>query len=249
MRTIFYLSALVMLGSSAAAGEHEPHWGYSGAGGPSHWGSLNHDYAACQAGKLQSPIDIRTDKVHRSKLPALAFHYQPVPLRIIDNGHTIQIIYAPGSTISAVDQRYGLVQIHFHRPSEEQINGKPFEMVAHLVHRDHEGHLAVVAVPLRVGPENRFVSTAWHHLPKTKGEEVTVPGVTINAGDLLPASRDYYAYTGSLTTPPCSEGVRWFVLKNPATVSRAEIEQFAKIYPSNARPVQPLNGREVVTSQ
>ena len=239
---------LVAAGVSAAAGDHAHHWSYGGEGGPSHWAELDVANAAC-AGKGQSPIDIHTTDARSTQLPALDFHYQPVPLRIVDNGHSIQVNYDPGSWLSLDGERYDLVQFHFHRPSEEEIDGKRFAMVAHLVHRDAAGHLAVVAVPLQPGDENALVETLWRNLPKAGEEEVTNAAVTINAASLLPATFGYYAYSGSLTTPPCSEGVRWLVLKTPTEVSDQEVSLFAARYPNNARPVQPLNGRQVLSSQ
>jgi len=194
----------------------------------------------------QSPIDIRDDSVRKSDLPAIEFRYKPSKLKIVDNGHTVQVNYDPGSFISVADKRYELVQFHFHKPSEEKVNGKTYDMVAHLVHRDAAGSLAVVAVLLAAGDkENALIKTLWDNVPKTKENEVAVDTVSIDAADLLPASSAYYTFAGSLTTPPCSEGVTWFVLQHPTGVSANEITRFAKLYPKNARPVQPLNGREI----
>jgi carbonic anhydrase len=241
--------ALVLAASAAFAAEGGHHWSYSGETNPAHWGSMEKEFATCGIGKAQSPIDIHTSKVHIADLPAIAFDYKPAALRIIDNGHTVQVNYPPGSTITVGDKRYELVQFHFHKPSEEKINGKRFDMVAHLVHKDVEGHLAVVAVPLKAGLENALVATLWKNLPKKKEQEVVVDSVSIDATNLLPANRGYYTFEGSLTTPPCSEGVRWFVLRGHTTISKSEITAFGKLYPMNARPVQPLNGREVMATK
>jgi carbonic anhydrase len=170
-------------------------------------------------------------------------------LRLIDNGHTVQVNYAPGSSITVDGARYELVQFHFHKPSEEKIDGKAFDMVAHLVHKDAQGHLAVVAVPLAKGSENQLIATLWKNLPHEKEHEAKLDSVSINVADLLPSKRGYFTFEGSLTTPPCSEGVRWFVLKQPTSISAAEIAAFGKLYPMNARPVQSLNGREVRASR
>jgi carbonic anhydrase len=229
----------------ALAEEQGHHWAYKGEAGPSHWAAMDKEFESCGIGKAQSPIDIPTGKVRSENLPALAFDYKPAPLRIIDNGHTIQVNYPPGSTLSVDGARYELVQFHFHKPSEEKIDGKAFDMVAHLVHKDAQGHLAVVAVPLKAGSDNALVNTLWRNLPREKGHEVALDSISIDAVRLLPTARGYYTYEGSLTTPPCSEGVRWFVLKSPSTVTAGEIAAFGKLYPVNARPVQPLNGREV----
>jgi len=146
-------------------------------------------------------------------------------------------------------KRYELVQFHFHKPSEEKINGKSAEMAAHLVHKNADGNLAVVAVLLKTGQSNKLMETLWKNLPREKEKETEVQGVQVNATDLLPAKRaSYYTFTGSLTTPPCSEGVTWFVLKNPTPISKTEVVRFAQLYPMNARPTQPLNGRDIRTT-
>jgi carbonic anhydrase len=233
---------------SSAAEEHA-HWSYSGSTAPDKWGSLEHDYSSCALGKTQSPIDIRDADAHKATVPPIDFAYKPSPLTIVDNGHTIQVNYAPGSFITVDGHRYQLVQFHFHKPSEEQINDKSYDMVAHLVHRDSEGKLAVVAVLLEKGSPSPLVETLWSHLPKEKNKETVVDSVNIDIAKLLPEKRGYYTYTGSLTTPPCTEGVTWFVLQHPTSVSAGEIARFGAIYPMDARPVQPLNGREVRASQ
>ena len=217
-----------------------PHWSYQGHGGPAEWGELDPAFATCQLGKLQSPIDIRGAKA--ADLPAIKFDYKPSPLKVIDNGHSIQVNYAPGSSIDVGGTRYELVQFHFHKPSEEKIDGKAHAMVAHLVHKGADGKLAVVAVLLDAGGTNPTIDTIWKNLPQEKGKEVAV-NATVDAATLLPADHGYYTFQGSLTTPPCSEDVRWFVLKTPVKVAGSEITAFGKIYPMNARPSQPLNGR------
>lgn len=231
----------------AEEGAH--HWTYAGPTGPAKWGSLEKEFNTCTLGKNQSPIDIHDNAVKTADLPAIDFDYKTSPLKIIDNGHTIQVDYAPGSFISVGGKQYELVQFHFHKPSEEKLNGKSYDMVAHLVHKDKDGHLAVIAVLLSKGRDNPFIKTLWQNLPKEKGHEMAVDAVKINVADLLPENRAYYTFTGSLTTPPCSESVTWFILKNPAPVSADEVARFAKSYPMNARPVQPLNGREIQASK
>jgi len=240
--------SLLALALTLLAGESHPHWSYTGPTGPANWGTLEKSYSACALGKSQSPIDIRDDVATKADLPPIVFDYGPSPLRIIDNGHTIQINYAPGSFITVGDKRYDLVQFHFHKPSEEKVNGKSYDMVAHLVHKDKDGHLAVVAVLLANGGDNPFIRTLWDNLPKTKETEIAVEAVRIDVASLLPENRAYYTFSGSLTTPPCSEGVTWFVLKNPAPISPDEIDRFGRSYPMNARPVQALNGREIKAS-
>jgi carbonic anhydrase len=228
-------------------GMHGHEWSYEGADGPAHWGDLKPEYATCKVGKEQSPIDMVDPKP--AALPAIRFDYKSVPLKIVNNGHTVQVNYAPGSFITVGDHRYQLVQFHFHRPSEERINGKAFEMVIHLVHADSDGKLAVIAVLLRKGRANSTLQEIWARMPKTEGKEQEIPGVQINALSLLPQDTTYYTYAGSLTTPPCSEGVTWFVLKTPVDISPEQIDIFAKLYPDNARPVQPIGARVVKAGQ
>jgi carbonic anhydrase len=243
-------ACLAPLGAAPLAEEaHHPHWSYRGSTGPAKWASLEKEFSACGLGKTQSPIDIRDSAVKRADLPSIAFDYKPSPLKIVDNGHTVQISYAPGSSITANGKRYELVQFHFHRPSEERVNGRSYAMVAHLVHKDADGKLAVVAVLLATGQENPLIKTLWTNIPKEKEKEVDAGSVTINAADLLPKDRGYYTFAGSLTTPPCSEGVTWFVLKHPTSISGEEVGRFGKLYQMNARPVQPLNGREIKASE
>jgi len=246
-RSIALACTFSLVSAAAYTEETQHHWGYGGEHGPKHWAEMNPEYEACGVGKVQSPIDIR--KAVPAKLEPIAFDYHPTPLRIIDNGHTIQVNYQPGSSISVGGKRYELAQFHFHKPSEEKINGKAFPMVAHLVHKNAEGELAVVAVLLKQGAQNPLVKTLWTDLPKEKEKEKVMEQVSINAASLLPQNRQYYTFAGSLTTPPCSEGVTWFVLSHPTQVSESQVARFGKIYSNNARPVQPLNGRTVKVSQ
>jgi len=225
---------------------HAGGWSYAGPNGPEHWGGLEPDYAECKLGQYQSPIDIRDAK--QQSLPPIQFAYKTSPLKIMNNGHTVQISYARGSFIVVGGKQYELRQFHFHHPSEEHIQGKPYDMVIHLVHADSEDHLAVVAVLVKQGKVNAALQKLWDHLPPVAGEE-SPAGVNVNAADFLPGNLSYYTFTGSLTTPPCSESVTWFVLKAPLEVSPAEVEAFAKLYPHNARPIQPLNGRPVLESK
>jgi len=242
-RTLATLFCAALLPAAAFAGDKPAHWSYDGATGPQRWSSLEQDFATCKLGHNQSPIDIR--KTSKEKLPALEFAYQPSPLKILDNGHTIQVNYAAGSSVTIDGKRYDLLQFHFHKPSEEKINGRSYPMVAHLVHKNDEGKLAVVAVLFRKGAENPLVQALWDALPQEKGQAQDVAGVSIDIGKLLPASQGYYNFAGSLTTPPCSEEVNWFVLKSPVEMSDAQLKRFAAVYKHNARPTQPLNGRTI----
>jgi carbonic anhydrase len=243
------IGCALMLGAATGAQEQHPEhtWDYGQAHGPGHWGELKPEFAPCRDGHHQSPIDIRNPQ--RADLPPIQFDYKPSPLDIIDNGHTIMINYRPGSFISVGGKKYALKQFHFHRPSEEKINGKGFEMAIHLVHADEAGKLAVVAVLLEKGEDNPLVHELWSDIPKEKEKEEILSSTQIDAAGLLPADRGYYTFSGSLTTPPCSEDVTWFVLKHPVSVSSAEIEQFSKLYRNDARPTQPLYERVVLESK
>jgi carbonic anhydrase len=238
-----------VLAVSCAAQEHPSQhaWDYGEAHGPSHWGDLNPEFVTCKNGHRQSPVDIRNPK--QADLPPIHFEYKPSPLHIIDNGHTIMVNYSPGSYISVGDKKYALKQFHFHRPSEEKVNGKRFDMTAHLVHADEDGNLVVVVVLLEEGEDNPLVHELWNYLPREKEKEEVLNGVQIDIGKLLPVDRGYYTLPGSLTTPPCSENVTWFVLKHPMTVSTTEIERFSQLYRDNARPTQPLYDRVVLESR
>jgi len=238
---------LTLLSAFASAQEAKPHWSYEGSEGPKQWGKLDSSYTVCSMGRTQSPIDIKGAK--KGDLPPLQLDYKAVPLNIIDNGHTIQVNYTAGSTLTVGGKTYTLKQFHFHHPSEERVNGKDSDLVAHLVHGDAEGHLAVVAVLLNKGAANAFLDVIWKNIPAEKEKATDVPGVTLNVKDLLPADLGYFTFPGSLTTPPCSEGVTWYVLKKPSSLSAEQVEAFAKIYPLNARPIQPTNGREILETK
>jgi len=224
-------------------------WTYTGPTGPAKWGSLDKDYALCKLGQVQSPIDIPDADARKGDMPPLLFNYKPSSLRIIDDGHTMQVNYAPDNWVTVEGRRYELIGIRFHKPGEVKISGKSYDMDAQLVHRDKDGKLAIVAVPLEQGKENALIKTLWSHLPQARDKENVVDAVQISAFGLLPPNKDYYTFAGSLTTPPCTENVKWFVLKTPTQVSADQIARFARSYPMNARPVQPLNGRDILGSR
>ncbi|GAB2904426.1 hypothetical protein GCM10027046_37460 [Uliginosibacterium flavum] len=227
---------------------HNPHahWSYEGETGPEFWSTLAPENSACGIGTRQSPIDIRDGiKVEQE---AIEFDYKPSYFRIVDNGHTIQVNYGQGSRLMVMGRSFELVQFHFHRPSEERIEGRSFDMVVHLVHKDMDGKLAVVSVLLENGSTNPVIQTLWNNLPLEQGEEYT-PKASIQIADLLPARRDYFAYMGSLTTPPCTEGVLWLVFKQPVQISAEQINVFSRFYQQNARPVQKASGRVIKESR
>ncbi|MDR1311303.1 MAG: carbonic anhydrase family protein [Burkholderiaceae bacterium] len=238
------LCALFWCGFTHAA-DALPHWGYTGAGAPGNWGKLDTAFAACRLGKAQSPIDIRSEAVRRATRTTgttpIAFHYTLSDATVVNNGHSIQIGMNHPGAITLPDGEYRLTQFHFHAPAEERIKGKTYPMNIHLVHARQDGRLAVVAVLLKVGKENTVLREVFASLPQ-KGQTKPLAD-RIDPSRLLPASHAYYAYTGSLTTPPCSEDVQWFVLKRATELSPAQIAAFRQFYPANARPVQPLNGR------
>lgn len=243
MRLGVLLAAL--LAGSVFAGD-AAHWGYEGEHGPEHWAEISSEFSAC-AGKNQSPIDLVTVRMIEAELEDIAFDYQAVPLDTINNGHTIQVNYAPGSHLAVDGIRFELKQFHFHSPSENRIDGQSFPMEAHLVHADSDGNLAVVAVMFHEGEENDFLSPIWATMPREAGGAVTVAGASVNADDLLPGNRDYYRFNGSLTTPPCTEGVRWLVCKNLVELSIEQVEAFKHVmHHDNNRPVQPINARPVL---
>jgi carbonic anhydrase len=195
---ILFAAICATAGSSVliAQDHHDPEhsWTYTGTAGPEHWGELSPEFAACAAGKQQSPIDITHP--HLAQLPPIHFAYHPSSLKIVDNGHTVQVNYAPGSTMTVDGKTYELVQFHFHHPSEEEISGHRYLMVAHLVHRNKEGKLAVVAVLIKEGNLNQLISTLWDNLPSEKGKELDLDHVEVNATDLLPANHKYYTFAG-----------------------------------------------------
>ena len=222
-------------------------WGYSGDTGPARWGDLSPVFAACRDGVSQSPVDLTGNT--QPKPHDLAFQYVSSPLEIVNNGHMIQANYAPGSMLNSDGRQYALLQFHFHRLSEHTVDGQPADMEVHLVHRDAAGNLAVVGVFLTAGRHNEALQQVWANMPAEKSKKRLVDGVTVNAADLLPADQSYYSYSGSLTTPPCSEGVRWFVLKRPVEVSPEQLARFEAFFTDIARPAQPLNDRTVFFSQ
>lgn len=222
-----------------------PRWAYEGAHGPGEWARLAPENATCASGQRQSPIDI-TDGI-KVDLDAVQFDYKPSGFRVVDNGHTVQVNVAPGNTIEVLGRHYELVQFHFHRPSEERIDGKPFDMVVHLLHKSADGKLAMIAVLLERGSAQPVVQAVWNNLPLEKGDEVAAKA-PIDVSALLPTDRRYYTYMGSLTTPPCSEGVLWMVMKAPVQISPEQLAIFARLYPMNARPIQAPHGRLIKES-
>lgn len=242
----FTVAALALCAATWANAEGpRPHWEYEGKHGAAHWGELEPGFEACARGASQSPIDIRNTV--KEELPALDFQYTAGAPTLVNNGHTVQVNMPAGSKLVVEGKAMELLQFHFHTPSEEAIGGKRAAMVAHFVHKDADGALGVVAVLIQPGKTNAAWAPIFEHLPRM-GETLTVDGLTLNPGALLPAKKGYYSFAGSLTTPPCSEGVKWMVLKEPVKLGDKQIKAFRQLYNANARPLQPLNGRVVKES-
>lgn len=254
------LVAAAVLAPVSSQAQWKTRWEYEGPRGAEHWSELDPDYASCNLGKEQSPIDIRN--VEKADLPALRFESKSSPLKyLVNNGYTIRVNYhdAPGTgnLLIVGDKRYQLTQFHFHRPSEEYIHGKPYDMVAHFMYQASDGKVAGVAVLLKAGSANATIQQIWEHMPQTESKVLTdfshaeeaIAGVDINPASLLPHDTGYYTYLGSVTAPPCTEDVTWYVLKTPVDISAEQISAFAKLYPHDVRPIQPLNGRVVRESQ
>jgi len=240
------LLGLMLAGVALAQGHGGVHWGYEGEAGPEHWGELSPDFAACSAGKEQSPIDIPASAAVN---PAdLAFNYKPTAVTIVNNGHAIQVNYDAGSSIEVDGITYKLLQFHFHALSEHTVKGEHADMEMHLVHQNADGGLAVVGVLINKGAENPAYAPVWNHLPAEEGEPETISDETVNVNDLLPADRSYYRYNGSLTTPPCTEGVKWLMMTNPVELSEAQVAAFDAVMYDDYRPVQPFNARAFLLS-
>jgi carbonic anhydrase len=217
-------------------------WGYIGKWDPARWDEMSPEYALCGKGTQQSPIDISDPEP--AEMAPIRFDYKPVPLTIWNNGHTIRVDIPKGSSITVGDRRFELTQFHFHSASEHKVDGKAYPLEIHFVHRNDQKQLAVVGVFVEAGEENLGAREIWKHLPPN---EVTAPkthaDVIVNGRDLLPAEGNYFRYMGSLTTPPCTEGINWFVLRQPIVMSQAQIDAMATILHGNARPIQARNDR------
>ena len=229
----------------AAAPKHGTVWSYEGELGPANWSKINVDWAKCGTGNRQSPIDLR-DGI-KVNLEQISFDYHPSSFSEVNNGHTIQVTVGGGNFITVGNTVYELQEFHFHRPSEEKINGKGTEMVIHLVHKSAEGKIAIIAVLLERGQPHRLMQTIWDNLPLEKFDTVS-PSIVIDPTDALPERREYFTYMGSLTEPPCTEGVLWMVFKQPMQASPAQMALFSRLYPLNARPVQSTAGRLIKES-
>ena len=223
----------------------EVHWAYEGENGPQAWGKLKPEFNLCAIGKRQSPIAIKDDATLLGPAEGVQFRYTPSTGTVVNNGHTIQVNLEGDNSITVRNSTYKLLQFHFHTPSEEMLNTKRYAMVAHLVHKNEAGQLAVVAVLLEQGEPNPLIDTVWTYMPLDTNDQVRMPAGVIDMNEILPADQRYYQFFGSLTTPPCTEGVLWMVMKQPLRLSPEQFRLFSQQFPFNARPVQALNGRPV----
>ncbi len=245
LKYMVFTTVLTCIASQASTAEEATHWGYIGEDGPAHWAELSPNYATCTEGKSQSPISIGFSQPTQMRPPQ--FRYRASSLELINNGHTIQANVESGSWLHLDGRKYELEQFHFHTPSEHETFGRQLPMEIHFVHRSPQGDLAVVGVMARTSyRQHSSLERIWPHLPKEPGDTNNAGGQRHNPISLLPMKHDFVTYQGSLTTPPCSEGVLWLVMQTPLRVSNRQIEQFTNIVGENARPVQPLNERKVL---
>jgi carbonic anhydrase len=243
------IAVLVFWVGSVAAAQTTAHWDYEGKNGPLRWGKLDPAYKACSDGREQSPVDIRGAHLNKALQP-IEFHYMTGTVTEENNGHTVVIHVNPGSYIVVDGVRYDLIQFHFHHPAEETVKGRYTDMEVHLVHKSADGKLAVVAVRMTedISKPNAVLAALWPQLPKAVGGTAKVAEM-VNPGGLLPADRGYWTYTGSLTTPPCTEGVRWFVFEEELSLSRDQLRTFGALYKMNARPIQETHGRRIEANE
>lgn len=225
----------------------ELHWGYEGDRGPEHWWRIKPEYSICRDGKNQSPVNIA--EVEKADLTDIEFSYQDTSLKIIKTDYTVFLKYPPGSTFNANGRTYELIQFHFHAPSEHTVEKHTYAMEAHLVHTSPEGEPAVLGIFFVEGKYNNALGTLWENLPPKNVRRKISRKIIINAADLLPDDKTYFHYTGSLTTPPCNEGVKWYIMKTPVEASHKQISTFTSLFPQNTRPVQPLNDRVIQLSR
>ncbi len=241
LRPCLLITAMFVAG--AFADEHQE-WSYEGATGPANWGKLTPDNLMCEMGRNQAPINIE-GALETSAKP-LQPSYAAGSTTIVNNGHTVQVDFEPGNTLVVDDVTFTLKQMHFHAPSENQIAGQSFPMEAHFVHADTAGNLLVVALMFKEGEAHSALAKIWTALPAKAGPALPLANA-VTPMTFMPKTMDYYRFSGSLTTPPCSEGVRWLVLKTPASVSKVQVDAFEhSIGHHNNRPVQPLNGRVII---
>lgn len=234
-----YCAGTISLAQSGAS------WDYAGKRGPLVWGKLDPSYRACSEGHQQSLIDIRGARLNTSLQP-LVFHFVAGPVTLENTGNLIALNVGPGSTMTTEGARYELQRIEFHRPAENAVKGKLADLDVEMIYRGGDGKLAIVASRLAMdrGDPNAVLAELWPHLPKTPGATGKDPN-DVDPGGFLPADRGYWTYMGSLTTPPCTEGVRWFVFETPLSLSRDQLRDYTAIFRMNSRPLQDTHGRRI----
>lgn len=238
------IAAMAVFATLGVQATEKTHWGYVGKQGPEHWGALDPSYTLCAIGKNQAPIDLQG--FFEAELSLLEITYGGKASEVVNAGHTVDVHYKAGSAITVDGITFDLKQFHFHAPSEHHIGGQSFPMEVHFVHADTGGNYAVVGAMFQEGEANDTIEKLWSRLPQRAGVKHTLTE-TISPLGILPPDREYYRYNGSLTTPPCTEGVRWIVMKNPVTVSKQQIETFQRVFSHpNNRPLQPHNSRFVL---
>ncbi len=241
--TFLIASAAAVFATSAQAGGPPTEWGYEGPKDARHWGQLDPLFKTCAAGKRQSPINLDVAEVEKGGLKPIPFSYKAGAGEVLNNGHTLQINLANSGTARFDGLEYRLVNVHFHTPSEEKINSMKFHMSAHFFHRAGDLKLAVVAVMFKLGKENAALKAMFDNMPDKEGKKFALP--SFNPVDILPADPTYFFYMGSLTEPPCTEDVKWYVMKTPLEISFAQLDAFKKLFRMNARYTQAINGRRI----
>lgn len=256
--------------ANSHANSDKPHWTHSGDSGPSKWAGISSDFALCGSGKRQSPIDVIPTDSKSADLYSLNFDYQDIVLQAINNGHTVQANYYRreperkvaidgkdyqiagkhhyDSSLLIGDDKYSLLQFHYHSPSEHQLASQSYVMEVHLVHQNSAGNLAVIGVMLKLGEKSTVLQKLLSNVSEQAGPAITKDNITINAHDLLPENKTVFHYSGSLTTPPCSENVNWYLMANSKTVSQEQLNKFQRLIGENSRPIQPINWRTVLVS-
>jgi carbonic anhydrase len=248
MRLLEFVLALLAF-TAVSAAQNGAYWNYEGHTGPLVWGKLDPAYQACSKGHEQSPLDIRGAHLNKALEP-LQFHYIAGPMTLENTGRGIVARVDRGSWMETGGVRYWLVELDFHHPSEHPVKGKLSDMEVDLVHRSEDGKEAIVAVRLNEdrGNPNALLATLWDHLPVKVGAKAQVTDM-VSAGGLLPADPGYWTYVGSEVTPPCAEGVRWFVFEQDLSISREQLRLFASLFKMNTRPVQDAHGRRIEANE
>jgi len=248
MRLFCLIAAVGGLALTAAA-QTNAAWSYEGKTGPLNWGKLDHAYKACSDGHEQSPINIRGARLNKSLQP-VEYHYMGGSITLENDGHAIIAHVHPGSYILVDGARYDLKWFDFHRPSEEAVNGKLTDLDVHLFHESSDGKMVMIAVRFALdrGEANSLLAALWPHLPAAPGSTAKITDM-IDPGGFLPEDRGYWTYMGSLTTPPCTEGVRWIVYQDPLTISLSQVRAFDRLFHINSRQLQDTHGRRIEANE